>query len=616
MDTSGDPRPEPSRAASASQESRRRLDSWKEIASYLGRSEKTVRRWEEGEGLPVHRLHHEKRGSVYAYAGELDAWREARRAATKGEPLSGNNASKLDTPEILVAGPELEGKRTNLLDPRRRRWLIAVVISAAISLIGLLAGMRWIRLRELVGRGPSTVRIQSLAVLPFENLSSDTEQEYFAIGVTEQLITELAKITSVRVISRTSVMRYKNTTKSLREIAQELNVDAVIEGAVMRSGSRVRMTVQLITPSPEHHLWADTYEGDIRDVLTLQRDAAHDIGTRIQTKLATRADVRSGANKRLDPETYEDYLRGRYFLARRNGEAINKALAYFNKAVQRDPQYAQAYAGLAVTYDVVGMYHFLPPDASFARVKGFANKALALDNTLSEAYTARALAASFWEFDWAAADKDFQRAIELDPNSALAHHWFGEHFIAVGKAERAVAELKRARELDPLSLPVNSALGRVYRDAGLFDEALLQCNKTVELDPNFSMGHWCLGQTYLGERNYSAAIPELERASALGTTPLLICDLGFAYAAAGRSIGARAILEAFQRKAQFEYIPPYLIAAIYGALGEKDEAFKWLDRAYNERDSHITYLKLDPEMDPLRSDPRFGILMQRLKLPE
>jgi TolB-like protein/tetratricopeptide (TPR) repeat protein len=553
---------------------------------------------------------------VYAYAGELDAWREARRAATKGEPLSGNNASKLDTPEILVAGPELEGKRTNLLDPRRRRWLIAVVISAAISLIGLLAGMRWIRLRELVGRGPSTVRIQSLAVLPFENLSSDTEQEYFAIGVTEQLITELAKITSVRVISRTSVMRYKNTTKSLREIAQELNVDAVIEGAVMRSGSRVRMTVQLITPSPEHHLWADTYEGDIRDVLTLQRDAAHDIGTRIQTKLATRADVRSGANKRLDPETYEDYLRGRYFLARRNGEAINKALAYFNKAVQRDPQYAQAYAGLAVTYDVVGMYHFLPPDASFARVKGFANKALALDNTLSEAYTARALAASFWEFDWAAADKDFQRAIELDPNSALAHHWFGEHFIAVGKAERAVAELKRARELDPLSLPVNSALGRVYRDAGLFDEALLQCNKTVELDPNFSMGHWCLGQTYLGERNYSAAIPELERASALGTTPLLICDLGFAYAAAGRSIGARAILEAFQRKAQFEYIPPYLIAAIYGALGEKDEAFKWLDRAYNERDSHITYLKLDPEMDPLRSDPRFGILMQRLKLPE
>jgi TolB-like protein/Tfp pilus assembly protein PilF len=593
-----------------------RLDSWKQIASYLGRSEKTARRWEETEGLPVHRLLHEKRGSVYAYAGELDAWRDARRAATKGEPLSGNNVSKLDTPEILAAGPELEGKRTNLLGHRRRRWLLAVVVSAAISLIGLLAGMRWIRLRELVVRGPSAVRIQSLAVLPFENLSSDTEQEYFAIGVTEQLITELAKITSVRVISRTSVMRYKNTTKSLREIARELSVDAVVEGAVVRSGIRVRMTVQLVTPSPEHHLWADTYEGDIRDVLTLQRDAAHDIGTRIQTKLATRADVRSGTNKRLDPETYEDYLRGRYFLARRNGEAINKALAYFNKSVQRDPQYAQAYAGLAVTYDVVGMYHFLPPDASFARVKGFANKALALDNTLSEAHTARALAASFWEFDWAAAEQDFRRAIELDPNSTLAHHWFGEHLIAVGKAERAVAELKRARELDPLSIPVNSALGRVYRDAGLFDEALLQCNKTVELDPNFSMGHWCLGQTYLGQRRYTAAIPELERASTLGTTPLLICDLGFAYASAGRSIEARAILEGFPRKAQFAYIPPYLIAVIYAGLGEKDEAFKWLDRAYNEHDSHITYLKLDPEMDPLRSDPRFGILMQRLKLPE
>jgi TolB-like protein/Tfp pilus assembly protein PilF len=612
MDTSGDPRPEPSRAASASQESRRRLDSWKEIASYLGRSEKTARRWEETEGLPVHRLLHEKRGSVYAYAGELDAWREARRAATKGEPLSVDGAAKVDSPAILIAGPELEEKRTNLLGRRQRPWLIVVIIIATITLIGSLVGMHWGRLRELIARGPSPGRIQSLAVLPFRNLSSDTEQEYFANGVTEQLITELAGVSPVRVISSTSVMHYKNTTKSLREIARELNVDAVVEGAITRSGTRVRIMVQLVSPSPEQHLWADTYERDINDVLGLQRDVARDIGNRIQTKLASRP-ARSGGNKRLDPETYEIYLRGRHFLARRNAEALNKALACFQEAVRRDSQYAQAYAGLAVTYDVLGMYEFLPPDASFSLVKGFANNALALDDTLSEAYAARA---SFWEFDWAAAEQDFRRAIALDPNSAFAHHWFGEHFINVGKAERAVSELERARDLDPLSLPVNCALGRVYRDARLFHKAILQCNKAIELDPNFSMGHWCLGQTYLGERQYSAAIPELERANALGTTPLLVCDLGFAYAAAGRSTEARAILKALQQKAQFSYIPPYLIAVIYAALGEKDEAFKWLDRAYHERDSHITYLKLDPEMDPLRSDPRFGILMQHLKLPE
>jgi TolB-like protein/Tfp pilus assembly protein PilF len=592
-----------------------RLDSWKEIASYLGRSEKTARRWEETEGLPVHRLLHEKRGSVYAYAGELDTWREARRAATKGEPLSVDGAAKLDSPEILVASLECEEKKTSLLR-RRRPWLIAVIIIATITLIGSLVGMHWSRFRELIARGLSPFRIQSLAVLPFKNLSSDTEQEYFANGVTEQLITELARVSSVRVISGTSAMHYKNTTKSLREIARELNVDAVVEGAIMRSGAHVRIVVQLVSPSPERHLWAEAYEGDIRDMLGLQRDVVHDIGNRIQTKLTAGPPAGSGASKRLDPETYENYLRGRYFLARRNAEAISKALTYFQKAVQRDPHYAQAYAGLAVTYDVLAMYHLIPPDVSYARAKDFANKALAIDSTLSEAYTARALAASFWEFDWATADRAFQRAIELDPNSALAHHWFGEHFIALGKAERAVAELERARELDPLSIVINAALGRVYRDAHRYEQAVQQCRKALELDPNFSMGHWCLGQTFLGQRRYSAAIPELERANTLGTTPLLICDLGFAYAAAGRNTEARAILKSLQQKAQISYIPPYLIAVIYAALGEKDAAFKWLDRAYNERDSQITYLTLDPEMDSLRSDPRFRTLIERLRLPK
>lgn len=235
---------------------------------------------------------------------------------------------------------------------------------------------------------------------------------------------------------------------------------------------------------------------------------------------------------------------------------MNKALGYFRQAVQRDPQYAQAYAGLADTYNLLGAYELLPPEKSFPKAKEFADKALQLDATLSEAYTARATAASFWDFDWTTADRDFKRAIALDPSSAIAHHWYGEHFINIGKAERAVSELKYARDLDPLSLPVNSTLGRVYRDAQRYEEAIQQCQKTLELDPNSSMGHWCLAQAYMGERRYSTAIPELQLANTLGTTPLLACDLGYAYAATGQTGRAKVILEALMHKAEFAYVAP------------------------------------------------------------
>jgi TolB-like protein/DNA-binding winged helix-turn-helix (wHTH) protein/Tfp pilus assembly protein PilF len=457
--------------------------------------------------------------------------------------------------------------------------------------------------------------MDSIAVLPLTDLARDRGDEIFADGMTEELITELAKLGSFRVISRTSVMRYKRTDRPLTQIGRELNVNAVVEGTVRRLGDRVRITVQLVRTSPERHVWADAYEGNIRDVLSVQRDVARDIGSKVQAKLAGPL-ARPDTIKRLDPEAYEAYLRGRYFLARRNAESMKKALQYFQQAVQRDPQYAQAYAGLANIYLHLGTYELLPPEESFLKAKEFAGKALLLDNALAEAYVARAGAASFWEFDWAAAERDFERAIALDPNSAFAHHLYGEHFINIGKAERALSELKRARNLDPLSLPINSTLGRMYRDARRYSEAIEQCKKALELDPNFSMGHWCLGQAYVAQREYLAAIPELERANALGTTPLLFSDLGYAYASAGRTAEARAIVNALQQKTQSAYTPPYLIAKIYGALGEKDEAFKWLERAYNERDAHITYLALDPELDTLRSDPRFAILLERLKIPQ
>jgi TolB-like protein/DNA-binding winged helix-turn-helix (wHTH) protein/Tfp pilus assembly protein PilF len=514
------------------------------------------------------------------------------------------------------ASESRKGRQEPAAEPAggKRRIAGLAMASSCMVLAAAVGGLIWNRFAHPAAetKGP---QIDSIAVLPLASLGRDGGDEYFADGMTEELITELARMGSFRVISRTSIMRYKRTVRPLPEIGHELNVKALVEGTVRRSGDRVRITVQLIRTSPEQHIWADAFEGDIRDVLNLQRDVARDIVDRIQSKIGTQPMASSVSNKRLDPETYEDYLRGRYFLARRNREAMSKAVGYFEQAVRRDPQYAQAYSGLAIAYDLLGTYELLSPDKSFPKVKEFASKALSLDNTLSEAYTARATAASFWEFNWQAAERDFQRAIALDPNSAIAHHWYGEHLINIGKAERAISELKRARVLDPLSLPVNSTLGRVYRDARRYTEAVEQCKKTLELDPNFSMGHWCLGQAYVGERQYSTAIPELEHANRLGTTPLMAADLGFAYAAVGRNAEAKTILLGLERKAQSDYVPPYLIATIHGALRERDEAFKWLERAYDERDSHITYLALDPEMDPLRSDPRFPPLMRRLRIP-
>jgi TolB-like protein/DNA-binding winged helix-turn-helix (wHTH) protein/Flp pilus assembly protein TadD len=459
------------------------------------------------------------------------------------------------------------------------------------------------------------LQIRSVAVLPLDEIGAGIAEEYFADGMTEELITELARRSSFRVISRTSVMQYKKNIRSLTDLGHELAVDAVIEGTVRRSGDRVRITVKLVRTAPERLIWADAYEGDIQDVLRLQRDVAQDIARNIQTKLAGQQGPRTVPYKRVDPETHEDYLRGRYFFAKRTAVAMKTAVGYFQKSIQRDPQYAPAYAGLASTYDMLGSYEVLPPANAFLPAIEFANKALKLDETLSEAYTARAIAACCYELNWVAADRDFQRAIALDPSSALAHHWYGEYFASVGNAERAIAEVKVARELDPLSLPLLSTLGRMYREAHRYDAAVQQCKQTLVLDPNFSMGHWCLGQAYLAKRQFAEATSELRRANQLGTTPLVVCDLGCAYAASGKKMEARAILNSLEKKSQFNYVSPYLIASIYSSLGEKDEAFKWLEKAYDGRDG-ISYLVADPMMDPLRSDPRYQPLVKRLHLPQ
>jgi TolB-like protein len=358
----------------------RPLDSWKEIASWFNRSEKTVRRWEEREGMPVHRQLHGKRGSVYAYPDELRDWRESRQLhdTTEAEP----NDRQMHDPEPEPAGtetaspdhleicppalhgiPEADSASTTGEPragppPQPPPWLAGLPISVFLVVVVLLAVMFGGSLRESILRRASPVRSRSLAVLPFENLSGDVEQEYFADGMTAELITELARISSIRVISRTSIVRYKHVHKPLAEIAKELNVDAVVEGEVLHSHNQVRVTAQLIEVATDRHIWAETYDRDLRDVLALQADVAQSIAKAIGTRVMPTELLRLTLSRRVDPEAYEDYLKGRFFFEKRTSEGINRAVDYFRQAIRKDPGFAQAYAGLAMTYDILGTYCF------------------------------------------------------------------------------------------------------------------------------------------------------------------------------------------------------------------------------------------------------------------
>jgi TolB-like protein/Flp pilus assembly protein TadD len=632
MENGDQNRPIPRAATNPAERLSDRLDSWKDIATHFNRSEKTVRRWEEREGLPVHRQLHDKRGSVYAYRCELQEWWESRKL--RDEFVKSPTEQKVLDPddEIHADGTaRLKPLLTRMEDVADRRtseepesspwrappglWAILVSICVFLALAGLIYGIYSENLLgSILHRSPG--RIRSLAVLPFENLSGDVDQEYFADGMTAELITEVAKSSTIRVISRTSSMRYKRLRKPLAEIAKELNVDAVVEGEVLRSQDRIRVTAQLIDVALDRHLWAETYDRDLRDVVALQADVAQSIAKAIGTKVMPAALGHRSLARRVDPEAYEDYLRGRFFLEKRTSEGMNRAVDYLQQAIRKDPGFAEAYAGLAKTYDLLGTYEVRPPAESFPQAREAADRALQLDATLSEAFTARGLAWSMYERDWSAAESDFQQAFRLDSNNALAHHWYAEHLINIGQARRAVIELQRARELDPLSLPVNGTLGFAYRVDRKFEESIAQCRKTLDLDPDFAYAHWCIGVSQVAQKHYADAVAAMQRAKALGSAPLYTYGLGYAYAMAGNKTAAYAVIEDLKRGSRKDYVPSYFIASIYGALAEPDQAFAWLRRAEDERDPQITLLLCDPFMDPLRADPRFNALVREIGFPQ
>ena len=458
---------------------------------------------------------------------------------------------------------------------------------------------------------PSPV-VRSLAVLPLESLSSDASQDYFADGMTDELISDLGQISTLRVISRTSVMVYKHARKPLPQIARELNVDAVVEGTVLRSGDRVRITAQLIEASTDKHLWSQSYEGELRDTLALQNRVARAIADQIRINLTTQEQAALKNEKVVNPEAYESYLKGRYFWNKRTADGLKVALAYFNQAIEEDPKYAQAYSGLADTYVLLGdwEYEVLSPDEAFPKAKAAAIRALELDNTLSDAHTSLASLGMF-DWDWQSAGVEFRRAIELNPSYATAHQWYAWHLNLLGRKSEAIAEMRKAESLDPLSLIISADMADVLLVVRLYDESIQESRKTLEMDPNFAVAHFELGEAYAQKRMYSEAIAELQRAIALsGGSTTFTSNLAYAYAVSGRRNEALKIMNDLKTRSSRN---PSEIALIYVGLDEKDQAVKWLEKAYDEHFNPSILLR--PGFDPMRSDSRFQNLLHRIGLP-
>ncbi len=492
-----------------------------------------------------------------------------------------------------------------------RRWTLWTTAGVLAGLLVLLVGFDVGSWREKPLAIATPVHIRSIAVLPLENLSGDPAQEYFTDGMTDALVTELAQISSLRVISRTSVMRYKGTRKPLPDIAKELSVDGIVEGSVVQSAERVRVNAQLIEAATDRHLWANMYERSPGDVVILQSEVARAIANAIQVQLTPQEEARLTRVQSVDPQAYESYLRGRYFWNKRTDVAVRKSIDYFQQAIQRDPNYALAYAGMAEAYIVRGD---VSPEEQFSKAKATAKIALQMDDGLAEAHNAMAMSLFCYDWDWASAEREFQRAIALNPNYAQAHQWYGQYLRAMGRQNSAMAEIKRAQELDPLSLVIGGGSGQY----GTQYDLMIESNrKKLELDANFAGAYLGLGRAYALKGMYQDAIAAFQKGLALsGGAPNYLSFLGYTYGVWGKRNEARKILLQLNQLSKRKYVSPYEIGLVYIGLGEKDMAFDWLQKAVADRSIPLVPLKAGEEMASLRSDPRYAELLSRIGLPQ
>jgi TolB-like protein len=458
--------------------------------------------------------------------------------------------------------------------------------------------------------------IGSLAVLPLDNLSGDPNQEYWADGMTDELITHVAKIRDLRVISRTSAMRFKNTTLPLREIARQLGVGALIRGSVMVSDRKVRIRAQLIDPFTDDHLWVDSYERELGDVMTLQRQIAYAIACQIRSRLTPEEEAGFAGARSVNADAYEAYLKGRFFWNKRTKADLERSFAYFRQAIAADATYAAPYAGLADCYILMNVFGLSSPHVVCPKAREAAEKALELDDALPEAHNSLAAVGHLYYWDWSGSEQEFRRALELDRNCAVAHHWYAVLLSLLSRHEEAIAQVLAARDLDPLSLVVNAFVGFIYMKAGRHDRAIEACRRAIELDPNNPFGHWLLARGLDARGKLDEALGQSQKAAKQSGNSLpYVSHLGYAYARIGDRLAAYNVLEQLTERSMTEYVSPFDFALIYSALDEKELAIEWLKKAFQERTSRLVAEVRGPVFGGLQFHTTFQDLTRRIGLP-
>jgi eukaryotic-like serine/threonine-protein kinase len=511
-----------------------------------------------------------------------------------------------DTGRLAMAAQSAEARTQPWWRSKSAVGIAPVLLLAAVAVAG------WF----YKSRANGGVTIDSVAVLPFMNASGNPDSEYLSDGITESLINSLSTLPHLKVMSRDSAFMYKGKDTDAHTIGQALAVRAVLKGHVMQRGDDLEISAELVDARDNSHIWGQQYSRKASDIFALQGDLAKEMTSMLRMRLTGEDEKRMMKSATANPEAYQDYLKGRFWWNKTTEDGEKKGIEYFQKAIDIDPTYALAFSGLADCYSDLAYRGFLAPKAAYPRAKDAAQMALKIDGTLAEAHTSLAIITGEFDLDWSDAEKEFQRAIELNPNYAIAHTWYATRVLRnMGRSEEAIVEQRRAVELDPLSLIANLALGVEFSEARQYDQAIEQLLKTVELDPNFSLAHVMLGRTYVEKAAYKDGIEEIERALALSPdNARFVGWLGMAYAREGNRANAQKVLDQLNMIANQKYVAANYRANIYAALGEKDKAFEWFDRAYDERSIGLSPLKTSFEYDPLRSDPRFAALLRRINL--
>src|SRR5258706_1170324 len=603
-----------------------RLESWGEIAAYLRREIRTVQRWERYQGLPVRRLQIGKLGSVYAYRSELDKWyRERQPHAENGEEDAGKAPDAEIAAQITVSadGEKEESKNetssSELPPPRPRitRLHITITLLTLLALAVVTPGVYFLR------SGHSPVRSASgkirLVVLPFANLSGDAQQDYFSAGLTDEMITQLGRLDPQRlgVIAADSSKPF--ASKPITEIGRTLDVQYALEGSVRRGGNEVRINVQLIQVSDQTHIWANSYTGDLRDILHVQDEVAAAVASQIRVALPVGAigvNGTKGTASAVNPEAYEAYLRGRLYWTNRGD--LHKGIEAYQQAIDKDSNFALAYAGLARTYALLGQvpYDDMSPVDAKPKAREAAERALQLDPQLGEAYSVLANVSFSYDWDFEAAEREFQRAFALNPNDATAHLWYSHYNMMRNHIPVALQENSRTLDLDPVSPLFNTVRAEIYYNSRQYDLAIDQASHTIEQYPTYWLTYIWLGSAYREKKMYAEALQQFSEARKLSSDhPAIMALYGHTLALAGDRAGARRTLADLHLLAQSRYVSSLYFAAVYTGLGERSTALEWLDKAYKERNDRLLYLNVDPMADPLRSEPRFRDMMKRLHLP-